>query len=91
MKIEIQIPTEKETAIANAFAKQFNYSPKISQEVDGVMIEIDNPITKKQFMKEKVHKFIKDVYRQFKVDEIETQKEFARIQADEETNLIIIT
>lgn len=88
MEIKITIPDEKDNAIVNAFAKQFYYSPKTWVEVDGTQTEIDNPQSKKQFMKEKINSFIKDVYRQSKVDEIDAQKAQAVEAADAESNLI---
>jgi hypothetical protein len=87
MIISITIPQDKETEIANAFAKQFSYSPTAS-DIDGN--QIPNPTSKKQFIKEQLSKFIKDVYRQYKLDEVDVQKAQTAIDADILSNSIII-
>lgn len=71
MDITITIPDDKKDAVIDAFAIQYKYQDKITDKDDK---EIDNPISKGDFVLGIIESFIKDVYVANKVKEFEKQR-----------------
>jgi uncharacterized protein (DUF1697 family) len=72
MKLVIKIHDNKVKDVENSFASTFGYKEKIStgevDELTGEQIVKDNPMSKKEFVKERIISFIKDVVKSQSVE-----------------------
>lgn len=70
MQITITIDETNVQRLVNAFARTYGYQDQIPDPArPDTIIYIDNPMTKRQFFKQKVHEYIKSVVVNHELEE----------------------
>jgi hypothetical protein len=70
MNITVTVPDDQAPRIINALCVRFGYKSMIlSQDENGVLIEIPNPQTKSQFAKASIIKYLKELVGDVELEE----------------------